>query len=300
MGATPSYIWDPNRPVPAPVIDHFVKMKEHHGLHIHYPFGWMNNIDVELPTLYFDGLTFRTYWFARTGELNSRLTIYEEGHLKDIFVAIENYGSYVYYRVKGGAKSIYWTYTPNYIYQGWYYSYGIQMVQDKTLKIYYNDILLEAADMNRISGRKWRAQILVTENTIFSLQYTDELNTSFPSSGLGSSFWLAGIKLQVGSTANFQGRVLRFEDTDVIEAKFGPPDLKISFKSGSSFKDKQISFILKRTVLSFLLVMDFTTEGAIKSTPTEEPYKSGGIDPVFSDNFCLLNTFVEWGSFTLP
>lgn len=292
--STPLTVWDQNRPVPQSVIDQFVKVKDNNGLHIYYPFGWLNDVDIALPTPYFDGLTFRSWWFCGDPLAMSEIYVYEEGQLDNTFVAIELLQGYLWYKISGGKFMN--SNVP--VSAGNYYSIAIQMVQDKIFKLFHNDYLMHSADMQKISGRKWRVRISPAANYLFSLQYTDELKTSFPLNGLGPSFWFAGTKLQVGTTVQFQGQVLRFEDTDVIEAKFGPPDLKISFKSSSSYKDKLISFILKRTVGSFLLGMDFTNEGAVKSTPTEEPYKSGDIDPVFSDNFRLLNTYVKWGSFT--
>lgn len=293
MGAAPSWIWDPNRPMPKLVLDHFVKMKEYYGLHVYYPFGWLNDMDIALPRRYSDGLTFRSWWFFGHTGANSRITLYEEGQLDNTYVVVKLDSGSLSYKVSSGGP---WTPSGIAISQGYYYCIAIQMVEDRTFKILCDDKSFCSWDI-RISGRKWRVQIKPATNYIFALQYTYELK-SFPPRGLGSSFWFAGMKLQVGTSVHFQGQVLRFKDTDVIEAKFGPPDLKISFKSGPKYEDKIISFILKRTVTSFLLVMDFTTEGAVRSTPTREPYKSGGIHPVFSHNFRLLRTYVGWGSFT--
>ncbi|KAL3186111.1 hypothetical protein MRX96_028235 [Rhipicephalus microplus] len=301
MGCCPSYLWDPHRPLPRPAVDQFVNFKNNNGIHVYYPFGWMKDFDTSLPTPFFDGLTARMFCFLADITQTAQLVIYEDGKLDSSFVSVQMEKKEPYWSIMGGSggKEHKRIYPPTSIVQGTYYSFAIQMHDDKSFKLFYNDIMAYEANMNKISGKNWRVKTILGGHYVWALHYCDELQTSFPPRGLGPSFWFPDLRLQVGTTVKFQGEALAFNETDVIQAKFGPAELQISFKSSSSFKNKIITFILRRTLESFVLMMDFTTEGATKYTPTEDPYKSGGIAPFFSDNFRLLNIHVAWGSFTM-
>ncbi|KAL1474700.1 hypothetical protein MTO96_037797 [Rhipicephalus appendiculatus] len=302
MGAVPSYIWDPNRPYPPPPLDQFINFKNNNGLHVYYPYGWLKDFDTSLPTPFFDGLTARMFGFVTQNTTTVQLLIYEDGKLATTYVSVELLDAVTAKWTSAGGSSGTGNgkiSLPVAVTAGTYYSFAIQMHNDKSFKLFYNDIMAFEADMSKISGRNWRVKTTLGGHYIWALHYCDELQTSFPENGLGPSFWFPDLQLAAGTTVRFQGEVLTFNDSDVIQANFGPADLQISFNSSNSFKGKTVTFILRRTMESFVLMMDFTTAGATKYTPTEDPYTSGEITPVFSDNFRLLKIYVAWGNFTM-
>lgn len=298
MGVAPSNVWDPHRPVPMPVLKLFVDVKANRGIHIYYPFGWMKDIETSLPTPYFHGMTARMFCFVPDNTKQIELLIYEEGHEDEWYVGLDVTGGYVYYKASEGPRGKKRLYAYAIAPIGSYYSVAIQMHEDKSFKLYFNDQDKYTANMDKISGKKWKAKLTVANHVLWSLHYTDEIKKFFPPNGLGPSFWFPGTKLEVGTAVKFQGEVVRFNETDVIEAKFGPPAMKIAYNSSAWYEGKTIGFIVKRTEQSFLLMSDFSNEGAMRFTPNEEPYKSGEIKPEFSDSFRLLNVYVEWSTFT--
>ncbi|XP_070386221.1 uncharacterized protein [Dermacentor albipictus] len=297
MGVAPSHVWDPHRPVPMPVLKKFIEVKGNSGIHIHYSFGCMKDIRTTLPTPYFHGMTARVFCFVPDTTKQVELLICEDGHEDEWYAGFNITNGYVYYKASEGYRGKKTAYTWSNAIVTAYYSVAVRMVEDHSFKLYFDDKEKFTANMDSISGKKWNLKFTVAKHVLWSLHYTDEIKTYFPQNGLGPSFWFPGTKLVVGTVIKFQGEVHRFNETDVIEANFGPPAMKLSYKSNAWFQGKTIGFIVKKTEQSFILMSDFGDEAAIRVTPSEEPYKSGEIKPEFSDSFRLLNVYVEWSTF---
>ncbi|XP_077489262.1 uncharacterized protein LOC144100095 [Amblyomma americanum] len=298
MGVSPSNVWDPHRPLPLPLLKLFIDVKGNRGLHIFYPFGWMKNFETTLPTPYFYGMTARMFCFAPNVLKQIQILVYEEGNEQEWNVGLDVTSAYVYYSSSEGPRGKKRVYAAAIAPIGSYYSIAVQMVEDRMFKLLFNDQEKYNADMDTISGKTWKVRFSVGDHVVCSLHYTDEKKKFFPANGLGPSFWFPGLKLKVGTSVKFQGEAVRFNEADIIEAKFGHPDMSIAFNSGNWYVGRTIAFLVKRTEESFLILADFANEGARRISPGDEPYKSGEIKPEFSDSFRLLNVYVEWSTFT--
>ncbi|XP_077492167.1 uncharacterized protein LOC144103279 [Amblyomma americanum] len=282
--------FNPQAPLPAPIMDLRRKVLANPGLHINYPYG----------------LTFRRKWAKMPEPLYTGVTLraffYGAGDAGDTGVSLHYYDyvakpySHVAVRVNVDKVTVSHFFTPvrestkklSLKYPA-YYSVALRITDHKYVTGYLNNEELTVLDVDDISASAdWDLAVFSrTQNhVLISFHISDELQTSFPSGGLKQQYALEGdFHLPTGSYSVYT-LVFTGPSHEVL-LLFSQPsgvDLETNFDGPTLQDGEEFTFFIRNAPKGWLIHASFVNTAKVVQRTGYNTF----IAPKFSDDCCYI------------